>query len=76
MDRRTLKESFQFAGWVALILGIMCLPAGWEGLGGASKRDQSVFYTVADMGAFLKFAAVGIGTGMILLVIAALFPKS
>ena len=68
-----LREFLRVAGWFALILGIMCLPAGW---GVNPKRDQSAFRDLADIGAFLKFAAVGIVSGVILLVVSALLPRS
>ena len=55
-----------------LVLGVMCVPVGW---GVNPKRDQSAFLNLADMGAFLRYAAIGIASGLILLAASALLPR-
>jgi hypothetical protein len=67
-----LREFLQVAGMFALILGIICVPIGW---GVNPKRDQSVFFNLADIGAFLRWAVVGIASGLILLLVSALLPR-
>jgi len=70
--RLRLREFLRGAGWIALLLGIMCVPVGW---GVNPKRDQSAFHNLADMYAFVKYGAVGIVSGLILLVGSALLPR-
>jgi len=70
--RGRLREYVRVAGFFALILGIMCLPAGW---GDHPKRDQSVFYNLADIGAFLKYGVISILCGLFLLAASLLLPR-
>jgi hypothetical protein len=59
------------SGMILLILGVMCMPVGF---GVSPKRDQSVFHNLGDMRAFLLWGAVLAGSGVILLVVAAILP--
>jgi hypothetical protein len=71
---QTVKRLKVFAGvtgMVLLILGVICMPIGY---GVSPKRDQSAFYNLADMSAFLLWGSVLAGFGLILLVVAFTLP--
>jgi hypothetical protein len=65
------KDFVRLGGFLFVILGVMCLPLGY---GVSPKRDLSVFFNLADMGAFLRWAVGLIGFGGILLLVAFLLP--
>jgi hypothetical protein len=59
------KIIFRVGGVILSILGVMCVPIG---IGVNPKRDQSVFYNLADLGAFTWPAAALISIGVIAMV--------
>ena len=52
-------------------VGVLCLPLGF---GVSPKRDLSAFFNLADMGMFLKAAAVLIPIGFIIFAVGYMLP--
>jgi hypothetical protein len=67
-----IKEILRVCGILILVLGVMCVPVGW---GVNPQRDLSAFLNLADMGAFLTYAVIGIAIGLILLAASAVAPR-
>ena len=66
-----LKLFVRFTGMALLILGVICMPVGF---GVNPKRDQSAFHNLADIRAFLLWGFLLAGSGVILLIVAAILP--
>ena len=58
-------------GVVLFVVGFLCLPVG---IGASPKRDTSVFFNFADMGAYLRVALVLIPSGVLIALLSFLLP--
>jgi len=69
MDR--LKTALRVSGIVIALIGTMCLPVGF---GVSPKRDLSLFYNLADLGAFVSAGLILIVVGLVALAISYAVP--
>jgi len=69
----TAKEWVRAVGIVLFALGVMCFPIGF---GVSPKRDLSLFFNFADVGAFWKAGVVVVAIGVLVLIVSALFPSN
>jgi len=69
----TAKEWVRAVGIVLFALGVMCFPIGF---GVSPKRDLSLFFNFADVGAFWKAGVVLVAIGVLVLIVSAIIPSN
>jgi hypothetical protein len=67
-----MRDWIRGLGGVLLGLGFMCLPVGF---GANPKRDTSAFFRTADTGIWLKLGFILILSGIVVFLLAWIFPE-
>jgi len=67
-----VREYVKTAAIVLISIGILCLPIGF---GANPKRDNSAFYSFADLGVFLKIGLGLLAIGLFILLVIVFIPS-
>jgi hypothetical protein len=66
----SVRDIVRGIGGILLAVGLMCLPLGF---GANPKRDASAFFRAADTGIWLKLGVTLVLSGVVILLLSALF---